>query len=49
MRLGLEAVVQGDDVLAKLTRTADASSGQEQPIEGATPDEMITVRIVTKG
>lgn len=42
-------VVQGDDVLAKLTRTADASSGQEQPIEGATPDEMITVRIVTKG
>ncbi|WP_027460269.1 peptidylprolyl isomerase [Deinococcus murrayi] len=42
-------VVQGEDVLKKLTRTADTTSGQEQPIEGATPDEMLTVRILTKG
>ena len=42
-------VVQGEDVLAKLTRTSDTSSGQEAPIEDATPDRMLSVRIVTKG
>ncbi|MBB5234608.1 peptidylprolyl isomerase [Deinococcus budaensis] len=42
-------VVQGQDVLAKLTRTSDTSSGQEVPIEGATPDRMLSVRILTKG
>ncbi|WP_407569693.1 peptidylprolyl isomerase [Deinococcus altitudinis] len=43
-------VVQGQDVLAKLTRTAnpDQSSGQEVPIEGATPDKILSVRIVSK-
>lgn len=42
-------VVQGEDVLAKLTRTSDTSGGQEAPIEGATADRMLSVRIVTKG
>ena len=44
-------VVQGQDVLAKLTRTAtpDQSSGQEVPIEGATPDKILSVRILSKG
>jgi cyclophilin family peptidyl-prolyl cis-trans isomerase len=43
-------VVQGQDVLAKLTRTAnpDRSSGQEVPIEGATPDKILSVRILSK-
>nr|WP_216321789.1 peptidylprolyl isomerase [Deinococcus aestuarii] len=42
-------VVQGDDVLPKLTRTSDTSGGQEAPIEGVTPDRILTVRILTKG
>ncbi len=42
-------VVQGQDVLAKLTRTANAGqSGQEVPIEGATPDKILSVRILSK-
>ena len=37
-------------MLTKLTRTAtaDPSSGQEVPIEGATPDRILSVRILTK-
>ncbi|WP_229671054.1 peptidylprolyl isomerase [Deinococcus aquiradiocola] len=43
-------VVKGEDVLAKLTRTAnpDQSTGQEVPIEGATPDKILSVRILSK-
>ncbi|MGI8748661.1 MAG: peptidylprolyl isomerase [Deinococcus sp.] len=43
-------VVKGQDVLAKLTRTAtaDPSSGQEVPTEGATPDKILSVRILTR-
>lgn len=39
-------VVTGDDVLPKLTRTMDGSNA---PIEGATADKLLTVRILTKG
>ncbi|BDP42680.1 hypothetical protein DAETH_26490 [Deinococcus aetherius] len=42
-------VVTGQDVMSKLTRTSDTSSGQETPIEGAVPDKILTVRILTKG
>ena len=42
-------VVTGEDVLGKLTRTSDTSSGSETPIAGATADEVLTVRILTKG
>lgn len=42
-------LVQGEDVLPNLTRTSDTSSGQEAPIEDATPDRMLSVRILTKG
>ncbi|GAA5513720.1 hypothetical protein Dcar01_02465 [Deinococcus carri] len=42
-------VVQGDDVLAKLTRTSDTSTGQETPIPGAVADKILSVRILTKG
>ncbi|WP_102125526.1 peptidylprolyl isomerase [Deinococcus planocerae] len=42
-------VVRGEDVLPKLTRTSDTSGGQEAPIEGVTPDKILTVRILTKG
>ncbi|WP_043800472.1 peptidylprolyl isomerase [Deinococcus gobiensis] len=42
-------VVTGEDVLGKLTRTSDTSSGSETPIAGATPDEVLSVRILTKG
>ncbi|WP_424950501.1 peptidylprolyl isomerase [Deinococcus sp.] len=43
-------VVQGQDVLTRLTRTAtpDQSSGQEVPIAGATPDRILSVRILSK-
>ncbi|WP_420595330.1 peptidylprolyl isomerase [Deinococcus sp.] len=41
-------VVSGEDVLPKLTRTADGSQGGEAPIAGATPDKLLSVRIVTK-
>lgn len=43
-------LVSGQDVLAKLTRTANAdqSSGQEVPIDGATPDKILSVRILSK-
>ena len=41
-------VVTGDDVLAKLTRTAETGSGQETPIAGAVPDKLLSVRILTK-
>ena len=42
-------VISGDDVLDKLTRTSDTSSGSETPIPGAVPDKILTVRILTKG
>ncbi|WP_198170387.1 peptidylprolyl isomerase [Deinococcus arboris] len=42
-------VVTGDDVLPKLTRTSDTSSGQETPVEGAVADQVLSVRILTKG
>ncbi|MFC6591739.1 peptidylprolyl isomerase [Deinococcus lacus] len=42
-------VVQGEaEVLPKLTRTADSSMGGETPVEGAVPDELLSVRILTK-
>jgi len=43
-------LVSGQDVLDKLTRTANAdqSSGQEVPIEGAAPDKILSVRILSK-
>ena len=43
-------VVKGQDVLAKLTRTAtaDPSTGQEVPIAGITNDKILSVRILTK-
>jgi cyclophilin family peptidyl-prolyl cis-trans isomerase len=43
-------VVTGQDVLAKLTRTAkpDPSSQQEVPIAGAVPDKILSVRILSK-
>ncbi|THF68483.1 peptidylprolyl isomerase [Deinococcus sp. Arct2-2] len=41
-------VVTGDDVLPKLTRTSDSSTGQETPIADAVADEILSVRIVTK-
>lgn len=41
-------VVSGQDVLAKLTRTATSGGGGENPIEGAVPDKLLSVRIVTK-
>lgn len=41
-------VVSGQDVLAKLTRTASSGGGGETPIEGAVPDKLLSVRIVTK-
>ncbi|WP_034386062.1 peptidylprolyl isomerase [Deinococcus sp. YIM 77859] len=39
-------VVQGDDVLPKLTRTMDESNAE---IPGAVADKILTVRILTKG
>ncbi|WP_221091638.1 peptidylprolyl isomerase [Deinococcus aquaedulcis] len=42
-------VVTGDDVLPKLTRTSDTSTGQETPVEGAVADQILSVRILTKG
>ncbi|OOV14531.1 peptidylprolyl isomerase [Deinococcus sp. LM3] len=39
-------VVTGDDTLPKLTRTMDQSNAE---IEGATADEILSVRILTKG
>lgn len=42
-------VITGDDVLAKLTRTATSDGGNEQPIAGAVPDKVLSVRILTKG
>ncbi|MEF2279547.1 peptidylprolyl isomerase [Deinococcus sp. YIM 134068] len=42
-------VVTGQDVLPKLTRTSDTSTGQETPVAGATPDRLLSVRILTKG
>ena len=43
-------VTEGKDVVDKLTRTSntDPSTGAETPIEGATPDEVLSVRILTK-
>ena len=41
-------VVSGEDVLPKLTRTAESGQGGETPIAGATPDKLLSVRIVTK-
>jgi cyclophilin family peptidyl-prolyl cis-trans isomerase len=41
-------IVTGDDVLPKLTRTSDSSTGQETPIAGAVADEILSVRILTK-
>ncbi|WP_019011400.1 peptidylprolyl isomerase [Deinococcus aquatilis] len=41
-------VVTGDDVLPKLTRTSDSSTGQETPIESAVADDILSVRILTK-
>ena len=43
-------VVKGQDVMAKLTRTAksDPSSGQEVSIDGVTPDKILSVRILSK-
>jgi cyclophilin family peptidyl-prolyl cis-trans isomerase len=44
-------VVSGEDVVAKnLTRTSqsDPSTGQEQPVPGATPDKILSVRILSK-
>ncbi|MFB9990603.1 peptidylprolyl isomerase [Deinococcus oregonensis] len=41
-------VVTGDDVLPKLTRTSDSSTGQETPIADAVADEVLSVRILTK-
>ncbi|GGR12271.1 peptidylprolyl isomerase [Deinococcus ruber] len=43
-------VVKGQDVLAKLTRTAtaDPSTGQEVPIAGITNDKILSVRILSK-
>jgi cyclophilin family peptidyl-prolyl cis-trans isomerase len=41
-------VVTGDDVLPKLTRTSDSSTGQETPIADAVADEILSVRILTK-
>ncbi|MCD0164707.1 peptidylprolyl isomerase [Deinococcus sp. 12RED42] len=39
-------VVTGDDTLPKLTRTMDQSNAE---IEGATADEILSVRVLTKG
>ncbi|WP_425146154.1 peptidylprolyl isomerase [Deinococcus sp.] len=43
-------VVKGQDVLAKLTRTAtaDPSTGQEVPIAGVSNDKIVMVRILSK-
>ncbi len=41
-------VVGGDDVLTKLTRTAESGQGGETPIAGAVADQLLSVRIVTK-
>ena len=41
-------VVSGQDVLSKLTRTAQSGQGGETPIAGAVPDKLLSVRIVTK-
>lgn len=41
-------VVNGDDNLAKLTRTATSSQAGETPIAGAVPDKVLSVRILTK-
>ena len=41
-------VVSGEDVLPKLTRTAESGQGGEAPIAGVTPDKLLSVRIVTK-
>ncbi|WP_293913061.1 peptidylprolyl isomerase [Deinococcus sp.] len=42
-------VVTGQDILAKLTRTAVSGQGGEVPIPGAVPDRLLSVRILTKG
>ncbi|ADV68825.1 peptidylprolyl isomerase [Deinococcus maricopensis] len=41
-------VTQGLEVLKSLTKTASSGQGGETPIEGAVPDKVLTVRIVTK-
>ncbi|AWN22401.1 peptidylprolyl isomerase [Deinococcus irradiatisoli] len=41
-------VVSGEDVLTKLTRTAQSGQGGETPIAGAVPDKLLSVRIATK-
>jgi cyclophilin family peptidyl-prolyl cis-trans isomerase len=41
-------VVSGQDVLNKLTRTANSGAGGETPIEGVTPDSLLSVRILSK-
>ena len=41
-------VVTGQDILAKLTRTASSGQGGEAPIAGAVPDRLLSVRILTK-
>ncbi len=41
-------VVGGEDVLAKLTRTATSGQGGETKLPGAVPDKLLSVRIVTK-
>ena len=40
--------VDSDTALANLTRTADTSAGAEAPVEGAVPDKLLSVRILTK-
>lgn len=39
-------VVTGQDVLAKLTRTATSGQGGETPIQGAEPDRIQSVQIL---
>lgn len=39
-------VVAGQDVLAKLTRTARSGQGGETPINGAQPDTLQSVQIL---
>ena len=42
-------VLSGQDVLTRLTRTATpGQGGQETPIDGATPDKILSVRILSK-
>ncbi|WP_261663388.1 peptidylprolyl isomerase [Deinococcus sp. Marseille-Q6407] len=41
-------VVSGQETLSSLTRTATSDGGSEAPIEGAVPDKLLSVRILTK-